>query len=98
MWVLIQARSQAQLWEAPEPAGMVDTVLRPDLEENIECFLGHLGGVLKEEVEFLELPRTHPLADAEIEASARQIVQHGGLSSQPQGMMKRQDVDIIAEP
>src|SRR4029453_19186928 len=45
-----------------------------------------------------ELARTHALSNPKIKASLRQIVQHGGLSSESEGMMKRQRVDIVAKP
>ena len=44
-----------------------------------------------------ELTLTHPLANPEIEASSRQIIQHGGFSGKPQRMMKRHGIDVVAK-
>jgi hypothetical protein len=37
------------------------------------------------------------LADAEVEAPLRQVVEHGGLGGQPQRVMEGQRVDVVAE-
>src|SRR5207249_3843667 len=54
-------------------------------------FLGHGCRLLVVigDSELGELARTHALADAKIKASLRQIVEHGGLRSEAEGMMKR---------
>src|SRR5262245_43801680 len=97
MRLLIDARPQAQLRKAPEPTGMGAGVLRPDFEHNFDRLLGHGYAILEIDAELGELTLTHALADAEIETSARQIIQHGGLSREPEWMMKRHGIDIVAK-
>src|SRR4026209_1885807 len=99
MWLLIDARTQAQLREAPELAGMRGRVLGPDFAQNVDRFFSHCCRLLVvvADAELGELAWTHALADAKIKTSLRQIVQHGGLGSEAQGMMERQGIHVVAE-
>src|SRR5215211_1827937 len=71
--------------------------LRPDLEHDLDSLLGHRYAIVEIEAELSELTLTHALANTEIEASSRQIIQHGGFSGEPQRMMKRHGIDVVAK-
>jgi hypothetical protein len=72
-------------------------LLRPDFEHDLDGLFCHGYAVIEVEPEFSELAGAHALADAEIEAPARQIIQHGGLSGEPQWVMEGHGVDVVAE-
>jgi len=94
---LVRARPEAQLGELPEPPVVRDAVLAPELEEDLDRLLRHLGRLVEAQAELGELAGPDALADAEVEPPAREIVERGRLRREPQGMMKGQDIDVVAE-
>src|SRR5207253_2481828 len=71
---LERARPEAQLGKAPEASVVRGGVLAPELEQDLDGLLRHLGRLVEAEAKLGELARAHALADAEIEPPAREVV------------------------
>ena len=78
---------------------MMDEVLvGPDAADDVEGFEEHLARALLVDAEGLEFRRAQAAAEAHVEASAGQIVEHRRLFGDEQRMPERQDVDHAGEP
>src|SRR5262249_27340252 len=84
--------------ELPIFAAKHEVLVRPDAADDVERFEEHLPRLLLVDAEGLELGRAQATAEAHVEASASEVVEHRGLLCHEQRMPKGQDVDHAAEP
>ena len=77
MWLLVRLRLGQRLVKAPVLAVVGHFVLRPGLEDDVHGLDAHLAPLSKRQLPAAELVDAWAVAEPELEAPARELVDHG---------------------
>ena len=79
-------------------ACVTEAPARPREAEDVDALLGARDAVRDREAEPAKLVRRVAQADAELDAAARQLIEHGEILGKPKRMRERDDRDVRRDP